>query len=56
MNLSWLGFLCVTFSSDPVLLKSLILLEKKQFLGIVLVFEQRIKQGQLNAQINNNSM
>ena len=31
-------------------------LRKNQFLGPVLVFEQRIKQRQLNVQINNNSM
>ena len=60
MNLAFLGFLCVTllinvFSSDPLLVKSLTPL-KKQFLGPVLVFVQRIKQRQLNAQINNNSM
>ena len=51
-NLAYLGFLCVTllinlFSSDSLLLKSLVPSEKKQFLGPVLVFEQRIKQRQL---------
>ena len=61
LNLAWIGFLCVTLlinvcSFDPLLLKSLVLLEKKQLLGPVLVSEQRIKQRQLNAQINNNSM
>ena len=44
------------FSADPLLLKSIVLLEKKQFLGSVLVFEQKTEQRQLNAQINNNSV
>ena len=44
------------FSADPILLKSSLPLEKKQLLGSVLVFEQRTKQRQLNAQINNDSV
>ena len=52
------SFHCVTllinvFSADPLLVKSLVPLKKKQFLGSVLVFEQRTKHRQLNTQINN---
>ena len=61
MNLACLGFLCVTllinaFSADPLLLKSLVPLEKKQFLRSVLVLKHKKKQRQLNAETNNNSM
>ena len=61
LNLACRGFLCLTliidaFSADPHLLESPVPLEKKQFLGSFLVFEQRTKQRQLNAQINNNSV
>ena len=41
------------FSADHLLLKIPVPLENKQFLGSFLVYEQRIKQRQLNAQINN---
>ena len=38
-----------TISADPLLLKSPVLRERKQFLASVLVFEQKTKQRQLNA-------
>ena len=44
------------FSADPLFLKSPIPLKEKQFIESVLVFEQRTKQRQLNAQINNDSV
>ena len=54
-------FLCVTllinvFTSYPLVLKRPELLEKKQVLASVLVFEHIPKQRQLIAQINNDSM
>ena len=52
----WLSLRNIIFSSDPLLLKSLVPLEKKRYVGTVLVFEQRIKQRQLNAQINDKSL
>ena len=53
-------FLCTillisVFSTDRLLLVRPVPYEKRQFLGSVLVFEQRTKQRQFNGQINNDS-
>ena len=47
-------FLINVFSADPLLSRSPLTPEKEQFLWSVLVFEQKTKQRQLNAQINKN--
>ena len=55
-SMPWFSFRNITFQcvfADPFLLLGLVLLEMKQFLGSVLIFEQRTKQKQLNAQIDN---
>ena len=54
LNLACLGFLYVTllinvYSADPLPLKSPEPLEKKQFLGLVLVFEQRQNKDNLGS-------
>ena len=61
LEFSMTCFLCETltitvFSADPLLLKSSLPLEKKQFLGCVFSFEQRTRQIPLYAQIENHSV
>ena len=62
LSLACLGFLCLTLlinvsSVDPLLLKKPCTPGKKEAaVGSVLVFEQRTKQRQINAKMNNDSV